>query len=318
MDWNEFELTVRWIYEKLGSKLGVEVVGYGPSCRHVGKSGATHQIDVLLSHSDGVHAYSAAIECKWWKEKVDKDVVIKSAFIRDDCGFDKAIVVSKIGFTDDAIKVADERNVHLVELKEHNLQISGNTLTKFYMHNTISQPEFVGWQVNVDPEMVTEYNSHKILRAGGQYIYTAKKETLEPAQLINDFLNKEVLPLTHSDLFTSNRTFEPQARLKSRNVRGSIPITGVQLTGYNRIYTRLDNDYFLNRIWLAMKLVFEKKQLMVTVTGDIQPWDSGEPIQSTVGRIIRLRPLSNAKQFKIVRDLQLLNGSSDIANQQDG
>ena len=124
--------------------------------------------------------------------------------------------------------------------------------------------------------------------------------------------------MTHSDLFTSSRTFEPKAKLKSHNVRGSIPITGFRLMGYNRIYTKLDSDYFLNRIWLAMKLIFEKKQLMVTVTGDIQPWDTGEPIQSTVGRIIHLRPLSNAKQFKIVGDLNLLNRASEAAGQLEG
>ena len=54
---------------------------------------------------------------------------------------------------------------------------------------------------------------------------------------------------------------------------------------------------------LALKLVFEKKEFMVTLAGDIQPWEKGEPIQGTVGRKIYFKLITNSRQFTIQRNV---------------
>ena len=80
--------------------------------------GFPNQIDVLTTFSDGVHKYRTAIECKYWNKKVPKDVIAKLESIIEDSSIDKGVVVSKMGFTDDAKSYAEFRNIGLVELRK--------------------------------------------------------------------------------------------------------------------------------------------------------------------------------------------------------
>ena len=106
MDWKEYEEITKYIYETLGNAAGTKIVGYGGTCKVKGKSGVSHQIDVLASHSDGVHNYRTAIECKYWDKKINKEIVMKIAEIVEDSGINKGVVVSKMGFTEDGISYA--------------------------------------------------------------------------------------------------------------------------------------------------------------------------------------------------------------------
>ncbi|HJS01286.1 MAG TPA: restriction endonuclease, partial [Flavobacterium sp.] len=83
-----------------------------------GKSGVSHQIDVLTSHTDGIHTYETAIECKYWKDKVNKDIVMKVSSIIEDAGISKGVIVTKSGFTKDGLEYAKFKNIGLVELRE--------------------------------------------------------------------------------------------------------------------------------------------------------------------------------------------------------
>lgn len=118
MNWQEYENLTRWIYETIGQAHGVVIEGHGKDCKVMGKSGDEHQIDVLASHSDGFHKYLTDIECKYWNDNVDKDVVMKVQCIVEDCNFSKGIIVSKSGFTLDAIKYANHVGIDLVVLRE--------------------------------------------------------------------------------------------------------------------------------------------------------------------------------------------------------
>lgn len=68
LDWKTYESITKYIYESLGGKTGVKVLRHGSSCRVTGKSGVDHQIDILTAHSDGIHSYRTAIECKYCKD----------------------------------------------------------------------------------------------------------------------------------------------------------------------------------------------------------------------------------------------------------
>jgi hypothetical protein len=65
MDWETYEETTKYIYETLGEQVSIKIVGHGRKFKVEGKSGVKHQIDVLTSHSDGIHEYLTAIECKY-------------------------------------------------------------------------------------------------------------------------------------------------------------------------------------------------------------------------------------------------------------
>lgn len=114
MKWETYEETVKNIYEVLGARNGVKIECYGNSCKCTGKSGLKHQIDVLTVHTDGIHNYKTSIECKYWEEKINKDIVMKVLEICGDCNLHKGVIVSKMGFTPDAIKFAEYNGIGLV------------------------------------------------------------------------------------------------------------------------------------------------------------------------------------------------------------
>lgn len=118
MDWKGYENITKYIYETLGREAGVKIIGHGNTCKVKGKSGVLHQIDVLTSRSHGNRNYQTAIECKYWKKKIDKDVLMKLAGVIEDAGIDKGVVVSKKGFTKDGLLYAKYKNIGLVELRE--------------------------------------------------------------------------------------------------------------------------------------------------------------------------------------------------------
>lgn len=117
MNWRSYEELVKNIYAKLGALSNLEILCWGAPCKVRGNSGVSHQIDVLTSHSDGVHNYRTAIECKHWKKKVDKDPVAKLSTILDDTRIEKGVIVSQSGFTPDAECLARSRKISLVELR---------------------------------------------------------------------------------------------------------------------------------------------------------------------------------------------------------
>ena len=118
MDWQKYEELVKDIYQQLGKLSGVTIECWGAACKVQGKSGVKHQIDVLTSHSDGIHTYRTAIECKYWNETIDKTPVTDLATKIEDAGINKGVVVSKRGFTIDAKSMARYKNISLVEIRE--------------------------------------------------------------------------------------------------------------------------------------------------------------------------------------------------------
>lgn len=118
LDWEEYEAITQYIYGALGEKDGIKVIGYGRNCKVKGKSGITYQIDVLTEQSDGEKIHRTAIECKFLKEKVTNDTVMKLQCVMDDAGIQSGIIVCKSGFTRDTLSYAEHKGIKLVELRE--------------------------------------------------------------------------------------------------------------------------------------------------------------------------------------------------------
>ena len=118
LDWKTYESITKYIYETLGRESGVKIDGYGNSCKVCGKSGVSHQIDVLTSLSNGINTYKTAIECKYWKKKINKDIVMKLSETILDTGINKGIIVSKSGFTKAGKEYAKHKGIELIELRE--------------------------------------------------------------------------------------------------------------------------------------------------------------------------------------------------------
>ena len=117
LKWQDYEELVKDIYQVLGRADGVTIECWGPTCKVEGPPGVFHQIDVLTRHTAGLHEYRTAIECKNWNRKVGPSVVREIAQIVQDTGLDKGVVVSKMGFSDQAKTLARSHNIGLVELR---------------------------------------------------------------------------------------------------------------------------------------------------------------------------------------------------------
>ena len=116
--WQDYEELVKDIYQALGQANGVTIKCWGNSCRVEGPPSVFHQIDVLTSHSDGLHQYRTAISCKNWNEKVGIPIVREFAQIVSDARLSKGVIVSKMGFTGPAMAYAESKNIGLVELRK--------------------------------------------------------------------------------------------------------------------------------------------------------------------------------------------------------
>ena len=146
MNWQSYEELVKDIYEKLGESGNIRILSWGPTCKVQGKSGVSHQIDVLTSHSDGVHEYRTAIECKHWEKKVNKDPIAKLSSILEDTQIEKGVIVSRSGFTSDATGFARSRNIGLVELRSP-LETDWEGLIKdIHIDLHIEIPEFYDYE----------------------------------------------------------------------------------------------------------------------------------------------------------------------------
>lgn len=118
MDWENYEKTVEYIYTKLGKKYEIDIICTGRNCTCTGKSGAKHQLDVFFKLSDGINDYKTYVECKYRKNNINKDHVMKVSTIVEDCNLNKGVIVSKKGFTPQAILVAEAKNIELQILRE--------------------------------------------------------------------------------------------------------------------------------------------------------------------------------------------------------
>ena len=139
--WQDYEELVKDIYQALGQASGVEIECWGNACRVQGQSGVQHQIDVLTSHSDGLHQYRTAISCKYWNEKVGKLQVMEFAQIVEDARLSKGIMVSKMGFTAPVKTYAEFKNIGLVELRKPMNKDWEGRIRKIHINMIIDQTE---------------------------------------------------------------------------------------------------------------------------------------------------------------------------------
>lgn len=273
LDWKTYESITKYIYETLGMQSGVTIKGYGSTCIVKGKSGVSHQIDVLTAHSDGVHTYETAIECKYWKKKVNKDIVMKLVQILEDTGISKGIIVSKSGFTRDSIQYAKHTNIEIVHLREYedkDLQGSstkidiGTLNLNIKIHRT--RPEITSIEIgdNREIEIKHEFDYFDftiILKNGNQVAFY---------DYINDFrkqinrLNDKTKPLT-------GKYKIPESKLLNRQTGEKVDLDEILFTGQ---ITESDDDRNLkytivDKVWLLMKSIFDERTFSFSENGII-------------------------------------------------
>ncbi|RKN81046.1 restriction endonuclease [Ulvibacterium marinum] len=271
MDWKEYENITKYIYEELGRKAGVKIVGYGKSFKVKGNSNVSHQIDVLTTHSDGIHDYQTAIECKYWEKKINKDVVMKVASIIDDTNIDKGVIVSKRGYTEDGKSFAKQKNIGLVELRE--LDETEAKETNFPI-----------------AEMILNFKIKrkrpKILNIEFDYVdINTELSKIEPNQMIIRLENGKEVALNEYILSFKEELHkqEPSKRIKkyfeleNANVINYLSkeiaqIRGLTMYGFLELKNMDNRRHFniVDEVWLKMKSIFEGNIYTISKLGMIK------------------------------------------------
>ncbi len=277
LDWKTYEAITKYIYETLGNEYGVKIEGFGSNFKVLGKSGVNHQIDVLTSHSDGIHSYRTAIECKYWRKKINKETVMKVAEIIEDAKINKGIIVSKNGFTQDGIDFAKQKNIGLVELKEidekDNEEKQGQldvAYIKLSQHVSLLRPEIISTTIDY-AEKVNEEEEINIYR----YIVNLPNGEQKPFTKYSSAFQNELHQQKKLFKIITKRYEIPGGTLIDKVTNSIVKIKGVNFAG---VLKKMDSTYNFNitivdEVWLIMKSLFEERTFRISENGIIEKCD---------------------------------------------
>ncbi len=274
LDWKIYESITKYIYETLGEEFGVKIKGHGSTCKVIGKSGVAHQIDVLTSHSDGIHTYETAIECKHWNQKVNKDTVMKLAEIIQDAGINKGIIVCKNGFTQDGIEYAKHKNIELVELREieeKDLRENPKEIhigdLEIRINSSIRRTEIlkidIGNNRKIDFKNEIELYNLLVIREDESY--------MPLATYVAEF-RKEVNPENKKTETLTKHYKIPNGIIYDRGTKESLKINEITFTGQLRKIDDNRNLKFklVDKVWLIMKSIFNERTFTFSESGLIK------------------------------------------------
>lgn len=107
-----FELKIADLFKQKGYHVTHNI-------KMTGRSGATHQIDVLAQFTAPLHTSSVIIEAKSYQSNIDKDIIMKLVQIQQDLSIDRAILATTSDFTPGALQTAQQySNVELWDRKK--------------------------------------------------------------------------------------------------------------------------------------------------------------------------------------------------------
>lgn len=273
LDWKLYESITKYIYETMGKVDSVKIEGYGSSCKVPGKSGAYHQIDVLTSHSDRNRTYKTAIECKFWKKKINKDIVMKLAGIIEDADIDSGIIVSKSGFTPDGFKFAQHKNIKLIELREVNdKDLKGKT-----KEIPIADLDILVNVQSTRPTILSiDFGKGRSIVAKDEFDYikffvqTRNGKTVSFYEYVNKFRSEINLHNKVSDIITKRYEI-PDSTFFNSQTKESFKIDEVIFTGQLRVSNTSNelNFTIVDHVWLIMNSIFENRTFTFSENGII-------------------------------------------------
>lgn len=110
--WDDFEIFVRDLYSEDPSlSVQRDVVMFG-------KSGAKRQVDVLVTHKTRFHTYSTVVECKRWKDKVDRPRIDILYATMEDLNASKGVMFTTVGYEEGALEYAKAKGIDLFTVRD--------------------------------------------------------------------------------------------------------------------------------------------------------------------------------------------------------
>ena len=161
----EYELMVKSVYNRLYATAGVENPTIQHNVKFIGKSGATHQIDLYWEFTVAGVRHRVAVECKNYKNAVKKEKVAAfDGVLKDISGNIQGIFVCKNGYQNGALLYAESCGIQLMEIREPNDEDWKGRIRNIYIQLHMLFPEnykvhFVGdaeWLDKHYPEMMKQ------------------------------------------------------------------------------------------------------------------------------------------------------------------
>jgi hypothetical protein len=268
MEWKKYEEITKHIYEELGKNSGVKIVCFGSECKIVGKSTVTHQIDVLTSYTDGIHTYKTAIECKYWDKNVNKDTIMKVAEIVEDAQINKGVIVSKQGFTPDAISYAKYKNIGLIELREFREEDWQGRLRNISFKTLLLNPKLTGLDIGIDKE--TSPTLHAGKTTIGLLNIKYPSGNIENLSKLADEFIKEVCKLDEGETFEKTYQFEKGTLIIDSHTTAYAEITEIKLKGLLEISESVTEIKGEDQVLMIMRSIFEEKSFTLFKDGEIR------------------------------------------------
>ena len=266
MDWETYEEITKDVYEILGKQSGVKILGHGKKFKYRGKSNVEHQIDVLTSHSDGIHNYLTDIECKYWNQNIDKDIIMKVDSIVKDCNFNKGVIVSKLGFTPDAEQYAKYIGVGLVILREPiEEDWEGRVKTIVFEINSCT-PHITKYEnkaIEVFKDISGMIKTDRYYYILDNNIKKTMKEYLDEFQkeLFDDYVIEEI---TKEIIFEKPVSMvDIDGNIISKNI-------GIKMSGKLEVLKSVNEIHAEDNVWLFMKSIFEQKTYAISKNKEIR------------------------------------------------
>jgi hypothetical protein len=143
--------------DRTGRNLEQQVAGYfgrngyrtATNLKKPGRSGATHEIDVLATKADVAGTIQVVIECKAWRRRIEKDVVYKLHSIMQDLGLSKGIIVATGGLTSGARLAAQECHIEFWEADQIRHLLGEAALAGIPLG---TPDQGLGWEPTITPE----------------------------------------------------------------------------------------------------------------------------------------------------------------------
>jgi len=271
LDWKLYEDITKYIYETLGSKFGIKIIGHGNNFKVTGKSGVKHQIDVLTEQFQNGRTYRTAIECKYIKKKVTKDTVMKLHEEMSDANIDAGIIVCKAGYTRDTLTYAEHLGIKLVTLQEAGETVVGTSeevelgTVDFAIQATLTRPKILSIDFgdfiisNSDDIFKFYFESYAAIVGHDGVIVPITEYILR----YTSFLNSE------NQLWkTFRKDFAVKGNLRRAGFHDQ-PINRIVITGFlcKTSEHSIKSFNIVDQVWMIMEEIFERNAYRLTKSG---------------------------------------------------
>lgn len=130
-DSDAYELLVKDLHDALLRHDGVETINVQHNVKLIGKSGASHQIDVYWEFKLAGVLYKTCIECKYYKRSIEKSNIAAFSAILEDLGNATGIFATCSDYQSGAKLFAKDKGIRLIRINYliKKLNIKGQFIT---------------------------------------------------------------------------------------------------------------------------------------------------------------------------------------------